>query len=63
MKRSFSADQKGTYQARVDIFLLEDSRGKQDMSSLSISFALPATTDHMEKETFLEPLTLKAINE
>lgn len=28
MKYSFLADQKGTYQARMDVFFLEDSRSK-----------------------------------
>lgn len=64
MKCSFLADQKGAYQARMDIFLLEDSKSKLHIFSLlGIVFAFLTITDHIEEEIFLGDLKLKIINE
>lgn len=61
VKRSFPADQKGPYQARVDVSFLEDSGRKWHIPFLSVSSVLLAITDHTEKEPFSETLTSRNI--
>lgn len=46
MKCSPSADEKGTDQARVDVFFLEDSGSKWHILFVSVFSALPVVTDH-----------------